>query len=62
MGHQTSVALEVDFWEELSRISVLENKSLAALISSVDEKREYGLASSLRIYVLKYIKKEAPPC
>lgn len=61
MGHQTSIALEPEFWEELSKIAVLNKVSLAGLISKIDENRTnqklpHSLASCLRLYVLKYLK------
>ena len=52
-GHQTSVSLEDAFWHDLKLMAAAENKSLSALISSVNDCRQRGnLSSALRVFVL----------
>ncbi|WP_108659296.1 ribbon-helix-helix domain-containing protein [Acuticoccus kandeliae] len=54
-GHATSVALEPAFWEALQRWAGDEGLSTAALIASIDRRREGGsLASALRVAVLRW--------
>ncbi|MCF3935451.1 ribbon-helix-helix domain-containing protein [Acuticoccus sp. M5D2P5] len=54
-GHATSVALEPAFWDALQRWASEEGLSTAALIASVDRRREAGsLASALRVAVLRW--------
>ncbi len=57
MGHQTSISLEPEFWNELKLISKNENKSLGKIISEIDESSmQDNLSSKIRIFVLKKIK------
>ena len=52
-GHKTSVSLEDAFWTDLKLMAAEENRSLSALISSVDDRRQQGnLSSALRLFVL----------
>ena len=54
-GHKTSVSLEDAFWHDLKLMAAEENKSLSALISSVDDSRQRGnLSSALRLFVLAH--------
>ena len=57
-GHRTSVSLEEAFWNEFRAIAKAEGKALNALAAEIDETRglEAGLASAIRVYVLKYVK------
>ena len=54
-GHRTSVALEPEFWAELTEIASRRSLSLAALVSQADAGREPGqpLASALRLLALR---------
>jgi predicted DNA-binding ribbon-helix-helix protein len=53
--HKTSVSLEDAFWHDLKLMAAEENKSLSALISTVDDCRERGnLSSALRLFVLAH--------
>ncbi|MAE91631.1 MAG: aryl-sulfate sulfotransferase [Pelagibaca sp.] len=60
-GHRTSVSLEEAFWNEFRAIAKAEGKALNALAAEIDETRglEAGLASAIRVYVLKYVKARA---
>jgi predicted DNA-binding ribbon-helix-helix protein len=55
-GHNTSVTLEEEFWNELDRLAKREGKSLNKLIAGVDGKRRGNLSSALRLYVLRALK------
>lgn len=60
-GHRTSISLEPEFWEVLDEAAT--NTSLAAFITSLDDKRTaqdsvYGLAAYLRLWVLRYIQRK----
>ena len=52
-GHATSIALEEEFWEALKAIADRREIPLAALIADVDAGRQGGLASALRVFVLR---------
>lgn len=54
-GHRTSVSLEDVFWQEFRRLARAEDKTINALATEIDLARdpEVGLASSIRVYVLR---------
>jgi predicted DNA-binding ribbon-helix-helix protein len=54
-GHRTSVSLEDEFWAAFRSIAAAEGKKLNALASEIDAARgpETGLASAIRLYVLR---------
>ncbi len=51
-GHATSVSLEEAFWAELKKIAGRDGKSLAGLITEIDETRSGNLSSAIRVFVL----------
>jgi predicted DNA-binding ribbon-helix-helix protein len=53
-GHRTSVALEQEFWETLTRMAQARAQSLSALVAAADAAREVDrpLASALRVMAL----------
>lgn len=57
-GHQTSISLEPEFIAELQRIAKDTNKSIASIISHIDQTRtpNTNLSSAIRIWILKEIK------
>ena len=57
-GHRTSISLEDAFWSELQDIARYRGMSFAALLAEIDDNRppESNLSSSLRVYVLEWIK------
>ncbi|WP_119943203.1 ribbon-helix-helix domain-containing protein [Neorhizobium sp. NCHU2750] len=57
-GHRTSFSLEDEFWSELKTIAKARGMSLAGLITEIDDERGGlgNLSSSLRLYVLRYLK------
>jgi predicted DNA-binding ribbon-helix-helix protein len=63
-GHQTSISLEDEFWEELAAIAQARKLSLNALVTEVDKARSNpkgvpgNLSSTLRVYVLKQAKRK----
>lgn len=63
-GHQTSVSLENEFWDELTAIAEQRKLSLNALVTEVDKTRDThktgsgNLSSALRVYVLKQAKRK----
>ena len=59
-GHQTSLALEDAFWNELTALAKTRRLSLSALVAEIDNKRgESGnLASALRLHVLEALKRK----
>lgn len=56
-GHTTSVSIEEPFWIELKSICAQQNRSLAALITEIDERRGTNLSSALRLYVLEQLRR-----
>lgn len=60
-GHRTSVSLEDEFWRAFLKIAEQRAMPINALAAEIDETREFdsGLASAIRVYVLKhYMKNE----
>ena len=59
-GHQTSIALEEAFWNELAALAEARRLSLSALVAEIDHQRgESGnLASALRLHVLEAFKRK----
>ncbi|ABN75921.1 aryl-sulfate sulfotransferase [Cereibacter sphaeroides] len=57
-GHRTSVSLEADFWRAFREIAAERGLPLNALAAEVDEARdpEVGLASALRVFVLRHYR------
>ena len=55
--HRTSLSLEKEFWDALKIISNEQQCSLETLITKIDTKRENSLASSIRVYLLKFYMK-----
>lgn len=56
-GHTTSVSLEEPFWAALRTLAKAEGRSLAALITDIDERRGTNLSSALRLYVLQSLQR-----
>ncbi len=55
-GHRTSVSLEDPFWQAFVKIAHHENIPLNTLASQIDtaRKADAGLASAIRLFVLKW--------
>ena len=52
------MSLERPFWDMLQDIAASRGQSLASLVQNIDRKRDGGLSSALRIFVLAELKKE----
>ncbi|WP_071675033.1 ribbon-helix-helix domain-containing protein [Nioella nitratireducens] len=57
-GHRTSVSLEDPFWQEFRRLATARGLSVNDLAAEVDAARglESGLASAIRVFVLREVK------
>ncbi len=60
-GHRTSVSLEPEFWEAFRLIARQKGKAINVLAAEIDEDRgvDRGLASAIRVYVLKTLTPQA---
>lgn len=60
-GHRTSVSLEEEFWRAFREIAEENSIPINALAAEIDEARgvESGLASAIRLYVLRYYRDRA---
>lgn len=58
LGHQTSITLEDEFWNELKAQAEKQSISLNKLIANIDDARapETNLSSAIRLYILKSLK------
>lgn len=61
-GHRTSVSLEDEFWQEFRRLAAEMNMPINALVAEIDAERglDMGLASAIRLYVLRRLKERLP--
>jgi len=55
--HRTSLSLEKEFWDALKTIAKEQKCSLESLIAKIDSNRKTSLASSIRVYLLKFYMK-----
>lgn len=55
-GHRTSVSLEDAFWQAFREIAEAKGRAINDLAAEIDTERgtESGLASAIRVYVLKF--------
>lgn len=62
-GHRTSVSLEDEFWRAFRQIAEAEDKPINQLAAEIDAARgvDTGLASAIRVYVLRYVQRQAQP-
>ena len=62
-GHRTRVTLEAEFWQAFRTIAEEKGIALNALAAEVDAGRapETGLASAIRVYVLRHYRAQARP-
>jgi predicted DNA-binding ribbon-helix-helix protein len=60
-GHRTSVSLEAEFWEAFRAIAAAQGRPLNALAAEIDAERgtETGLATAIRLYVLRHYRDRA---
>ena len=59
-GHRTSVALEEEFWRELSNLAEERQLSINALIAEIDQAKGApgNLSSAVRVHVLKALRRK----
>ena len=55
--HRTSISLEKEFWDALKIVAKEQNCSLETLVAMIDTRRKTSLASSIRVYILKFYMK-----
>jgi len=62
-GHRTSISLEDEFWNEFRQIARDLDVPINALVAQIDAERglEAGLASAIRVFVLRTLKDRLPP-
>lgn len=60
-GHRTSVSLEDEFWIAFRAIAAEQNRPINDLAAEIDMERgtEIGLASAIRLFVLRYYQDKA---
>ncbi|MEM8574616.1 MAG: ribbon-helix-helix domain-containing protein [Pseudomonadota bacterium] len=61
--HRTSVSLEEPFWDALAGLAEQQGRSIASLVSEVDQHRTArgdgtSLSAALRLYVLERVTTE----
>jgi predicted DNA-binding ribbon-helix-helix protein len=61
-GHRTSISLEDEFWNEFKEIASDLDLPINALVAQIDADRgmEAGLASAIRVFVLRSLKERLP--
>jgi predicted DNA-binding ribbon-helix-helix protein len=59
-GHRTSVSLEDPFWASFRDIAAAQDQTVNGLAAQIDDARgDIGLASAIRLYVLKHYQDQA---
>ena len=56
--HRTSLSLEKEFWDALKIIATEQKCSIENLVAKIDLNRKTSLASSIRVYLLKFYMKD----
>lgn len=61
-GHRTSVSLEDEFWIAFRDIAKLKNRPINDLAAEIDQDRglDIGLASAIRLFVLRHYRDGTP--
>ena len=52
-GHMTSISLEDVFWDALKQAAQEDGISVASLVAQIDEARDTGLSSAIRVYLFQ---------
>lgn len=57
-GHRTSVSLEDEFWDAFREIAAANGQPINVLAAEIDAARgmETGLASAIRLYILRHYR------
>lgn len=60
-GHRTSISLEEEFWRALRAIAERKSQPINALVAEIDVDRgaDMGLASAIRVFVLRDLQDRA---
>ena len=56
--HRTSLSLEKEFWDALKIVAKEQKCSIENLVAKIDSNRQTSLASSIRVYLLKFYMKD----
>ena len=56
-NHRTSLSLEKEFWDALKIIAKEQKCSVESLVAKIDSNRKTSLASTIRVYLLKFYMK-----
>ncbi len=59
-GHQTSITLETEFINELKKLAIQQNRSIASIINEIDSMRpgNRNLSSAIRVWILQQALKK----
>ena len=57
----TSISLEDVFWQALKQAAKEQDLSVAALVAQIDEARQTGLSSAIRVYLYERLLREKLP-
>ncbi len=60
VGHATSFSLEPVFWDALRDAAIAEGRTVAALITEIDEARTTNLSSAIRVWLFERARGGAP--
>ena len=52
--HRTSLSLEKEFWDALKVVAKEQKCSIETLVAKIDSNKKTSLASSIRVYLLKF--------
>ena len=56
-GRQTSVSIELEFWNGLREIAAAQGTTISELVESIDSGRQYAnLSSAIRVFVLSFYR------
>ena len=55
-GHRTSLSLEAAFWAALQDAAREEDRPVAAIVSEIDQSRQTGLSSAVRVWLLQRLQ------
>ena len=56
--HRTSLLLEKEFWDALKIVAKEQKCSIENLVAEIDSNKKTSLASSIRVYLLKFYMKD----
>ncbi len=59
-GHQTSITLETEFINELKKLAIQQNRSIASIINEIDSTcpGNRNLSSTIRVWILQQALKK----